>query len=74
LGTAQTVTDALTATNDLHITSATSAITLSGSPADADFLAFQISRNPADGSDTLAADAKLIGIVLTITTDAAVAG
>jgi hypothetical protein len=74
LGTAQTVTDALTATNDMHITSATSAITLSGSPADADFLAFQISRNPADGSDTLAADAKLIGVVLTITTDAAVAG
>lgn len=74
LGTAQTIADTLIATNDMHITSATSAVTLAGSPADADFLAFQISRNPADESDTLTADAKLIGIVLTLTTDSAVAG
>lgn len=74
LGTAQTVADTLISTNDMHITSATAAITLAGSPADADFLAFQISRNPADGSDTLTADAKLIGIILTLTTDAAIAG
>lgn len=69
LGTAQTVSDTLIAQNDLHITDVTSAITLAGTPADADFLAFQVSRNPADGSDTLNADAKLIGIVITITTD-----
>lgn len=70
LGTAQTVDDTLIATNDLHITAATSAITLAGTPADADFLAFQISRNPA--SDTLSGDAKLLGISLRITTDAGV--
>lgn len=69
-GTAQTVDDTLIATNDLHITSATSAITLAGSPADADFLAFQISRNPA--SDTLSADAKLLGVSIRVTTDAAI--
>lgn len=69
LGTAQTVDDTLIATNDLHITDATSAITLAGTPADADFLAIQVSRNPA--SDTLSADAKLLGVVITITTDAA---
>lgn len=69
-GTAQTVDDTLIATNDLHITSATSAITLAGTPADADFLSFQISRNPA--SDTLSADAKLLGVSIRVTTDAAI--
>lgn len=71
LGTAVTVSDAFIAANDLHVTDYTSAITLAGSPADADFLAFQISRNP--GSDTLAADAKLLGVVVTLTTDSGVA-
>lgn len=69
-GTAQTVDDTLIATNDLHITSATSAITLAGTPADADFLAFQISRNPA--SDTLSGDAKLLGVSIRVTTEAAI--
>lgn len=69
LGTAQTSDDTLIAANDLHIGPATSAITLAGTPADADFLAIQISRNPA--SDTLTADALLLGISVRITTDAA---
>lgn len=69
LGTAQTVTDTLLATNDLHVTSATSAITLAGSPADADFLAFQIYR---DVADSLSGDAKLLGVVIQLTTDAAI--
>ena len=69
-GTAQTSDDTLIATNDLHISPTTSAITLAGTPADADFLALQISRNPA--SDTLSGDAKLLGVVLFITTDAAI--
>lgn len=73
LGTAQTSTDTLIATNDLHIGPESSAITLAGSPADADFLAIQISRNPSDGSDTLTADAKLLGIAIRLTMDAAVA-
>jgi hypothetical protein len=68
-GTAQTVDDTLIAANDLHITSATGALTLSNTPADADFLAFQISRNP--GSDTLTADAKLLGVSIRITTNSA---
>lgn len=69
-GTAQTVSDTFIAANDLHITSTSSAITLAGTPADADFLALQISRNPSDGSDTLDADAKLLGIRITLTLDA----
>ena len=70
LGTAQTMTDTLLATNDLHITPTSSAITLAGSPADSDMLVFQLSRNPADGSDTLPNDAKVLGITLHLTTDA----
>lgn len=73
LGTAQTCTDTLISTNDLHISPVSSAITLAGTPADSDFLAFQISRNVSDGSDTLSGDAKLLGILITLTTDAAIA-
>ncbi len=68
LGTAQTADDTLIATNDVHISPTTSAITIAGTPADGDLIALQISRNPA--SDTLTADAKLLGIRLTITLDA----
>lgn len=68
LGTEVTVDDTLITANDVHITSATSAVTLAGTPADGDFIAFQISRSP--GSDTLDADAKLLGVSLRITTDA----
>lgn len=69
-GTAQTSDDTLITANDLHVGPASSAITLAGTPADADFLAFQISRNPA--SDTLTTDALLLGISIRITTDAGV--
>lgn len=68
-GTAQSVTDTLLATNDLHISSATAAITIAGTPSDADFVAFQIYR---DTADTLNADARLLGVVIQLTTDAAV--
>jgi len=73
LGTAQSVTDTLLAASKLQITAATSAITLAGSPADSDMLFFEISRVAADGADTLTSNAKLIGVVITLTTDAAVA-
>lgn len=68
LGSEQTSDDTLIALNDLHIGPATSAITLAGTPADADFLAFQISRNPA--SDTLTGDALLLGVSVRLTVDA----
>lgn len=62
-GTAQTVTDTVLATNDSHHSPETSAITISGAAANA-VCHFQVYRDAADGSDTLAADAKLIGIKL----------
>ena len=73
-GTEQTVTDTLTATNDVCVSSATGAITLAGSPADSDMWQIQLTRNAADGSDTLSADARLFSVVIHYTTDSAVAG
>ena len=74
LGTVVEVTDTLTATNDVCVSSATGAITLAGSPADADMWQIQVDRVAADGSDTLGADARLFSIVIHYTTDSAVAG
>lgn len=73
MGTEVEVTDTLIAANDLHISSTSAVITLSGTPADSDYLAFQIARKAAAAGDTLTADAKLLGVVITITTDAATA-
>lgn len=71
LGTPVTIADTLIATNDLHISDATAAMTVAGTLQDENFLAFSISRNPADGSDTIASDVKLLGVSFRITTDAA---
>lgn len=68
-GTAQTSTDTLIATTDVHVGPESAAITIGGTPAEGDIVYFQIARNPSDGSDTLAADARLIGIKLLYTID-----
>lgn len=68
MGTAQTSSDALIATGDLHIGPESSAITIAGTPAANDLVVFQVAR---DISDTLAADARLIGIKLVLTFTAA---
>jgi hypothetical protein len=61
-GTAQTVTDTLITTNSMHITSATSAITIAGTPAANRPILFQIYRDAAAGGDTLASDARFLGV------------
>lgn len=66
-GTEQVVTDTLITANDNHITAATSAITIGGTPAVDDLLLFEITREVANGSDTLAVDARLIGVKLQYT-------
>lgn len=71
-GTAQQVTDTGGTTNRRYITSETSAITIAGSPAAKDIVCFRVSRVATDGSDTLAVDAKLLGIYIYITTNAGV--
>lgn len=69
-GTAQTVTDGVTAANDVMISAQTSSVTVGGTPATGDWVVFEVYRDAASGSDTLAADAKLLGVKLILTTDA----
>jgi hypothetical protein len=69
IGTTQASADALIATGDLHIGPESSAITIGGSPAEGDMVIFNVTRNVAN--DNLAADARLIGIKLLYTTNAA---
>jgi len=71
-GTAQEVTDAGVGTvEDVQMTSVSSAMTIAGSPADDDYCFFQLYRDAADGSDTFTGDARVLGIKLFYTTDAA---
>lgn len=69
-GTAQTVTDGVTAAGDIMISGATAAVTIGGSPAQDDLVVFQVYRDAANGSDTCAVDAKLIAVRLFMTLDA----
>jgi len=69
-GTAQSVTDGVTAAGDLMQSAATSAITIGGTPAEADWVAFQVYRDASNGSDTFASDARLHGVVVIYTTNA----
>lgn len=63
-GTAQSVTDTLiTATNN-HASSATSAVTPSGTVSAGNLCVVQIDRDATNGSDTLAVDGRLIGVRL----------
>ena len=55
--------------NDLAVANESGAVTIAGSPAAGDEVFFQISRDVS--ADSLTADAKLLGIKLFFTTDAA---
>lgn len=61
-GTAQTVTDSFIAAGDIHISAATSAITLAGSPAGGQWVQLKIFRDADDAGDTLNGDARLIAV------------
>lgn len=69
-GTAQTSTDTGGTTNDLYVSPESSAITVAGTPAAEDMVFFRLSRVTGNGSDTMAIDARLHGIMLYVTTDA----
>ena len=55
--------------NDLAVTAESGAVTIAGSPSTDEYVFFQISRDVS--ADDLSADAKLLGIKLFFTTDAA---
>lgn len=67
-GTAQTSVDTGGTVNDLYVGPESSAITIAGTPTAGDRVFFQIARVAANGSDTLDADARLIGLQLFFTT------
>jgi len=63
LGTAQTVSDAVLAADgaDLQVSGATAALTVGGTPALGDMVAFVVHRN-TDGTDDMTEDAWLLGV------------
>lgn len=69
-GTGQISTDTGGTTDDIYEGPESSAITIGGSPVAGDFVVFKIARLPANGSDTMAVDARLHAIKLFITTAA----
>jgi hypothetical protein len=66
-GTAQTSNDTWLAQNDLHQGPQSAAITIGNSPSEGDLVVFEMSR--VVGSDNMAGDALLIGILLLYTID-----
>lgn len=64
LGTTVTVTDSAITADDVHVTSATGGMTVGGSPAAGHMIVFEVLRIAGDASDTLADDAKLLGVAL----------
>ena len=71
-GTAVVVTDdALSAAEDQCVTSESGAVTIAGSPAVDDIVYFRIFRDVSDGNDDMTEDARLIGVKIFFTTDAA---
>lgn len=70
-GAAVTITDTLLTANDEHHTAETGAITIGGTPAENDRVIFQVYRDADAGGDTLAGDAKLIGVKVIYTINAA---
>jgi len=71
-GTPATITDAGIGTvEDQQVSAVSSAITIAGSPAVDQQTYFQLYRFAADGADTFTGDARVLGIKLFFTTDAA---
>ena len=71
-GTAIVVDDACQgAAEELYVTAESSAVTIAGTPADDDLTYFRIFRDVSDANDTAAEDARLIGVKIFYTTDAA---
>lgn len=69
-GTGTSMNDTGGTTNTLYISPESSLLTIGNSPAEGDWVHFIMRRNGADGSDTLAVDALLIGVKIHYTTNA----
>lgn len=69
-GTEVETADTFIASGDVHVSPESSAITLGGTPAGGELVQIKVTRKVAHGSDTLAADARLIAVKLEYTTNA----
>ena len=70
-GTAVTIDDAFIASNDLHISSISGAITVGGSPADADFVQLKVARVDSSSSPITAGSVvEFLGMIVQYTQDA----
>lgn len=63
-GTAVQVTDTGGTTNTVYDSPESAAVTIGNVPAEHDYVVFQVARVPADAADTLAVDARLLGVRL----------
>jgi len=70
-GTGIVVTDTGGTTDDLYIAAESAAVTVAGSPGAEEWVVFQIYRDVSDAADDMAIDARLHGIKIHYTTDAA---
>jgi len=68
-GTAVVTTDTVTTAGDLMVSAASTAVTIAGTPGDDELVYFQVYRDVS--ADTLGVDARLHGVKLFYTTDAA---
>jgi hypothetical protein len=68
--TGVTVTDTGGTTDDNYMSADSSALTIAGTPVENDLVWWRLSRAVADAGDTMAIDAKLIGILIKYTTNA----
>jgi hypothetical protein len=70
-GTAVTATDTGGTTNNLYLSPETASITVGGTPSPEEHIIFRVARVPANGSDNMAIDARLHGVRIHYTTNAA---
>ena len=69
-GTAVLVTDTGGTTNTVYDSPESAAVTIGNTPAENDYIVFQVARVPADAGDTMAVDARLLGVKVFYTTNA----
>ena len=69
-GTAVVVTDDQATDEDIYFTNESTVVTIAGAPAEGDMLFFRVGRDVSDAADDLDIDAKLVGIILYLTTNA----
>ena len=70
-GTAVVVTDTGGTTNNLYLSPETGNITVGGTPSPEEHVIFRVARVPANAGDTMAIDARLHGVRIHYTTNAA---